>query len=98
MHHGDFMKTPLLVENHDGKPTVSWRGLCVTALLASALSVAGFLGFRFILELFLGETIDLLPGILLTATIPTGALLGKLLRTQLRSFRADSNDGKLTAN
>ena len=91
------MKIPLLVETHDGKPTVSWRGLCVTALVVSALSVVGFLGFRFTFDVFLGSTVDLLPGILLAATIPAGVVLGIQLRTQLRSVPAVSNDGQPTA-
>jgi energy-converting hydrogenase Eha subunit G len=79
------MEIPPLVETHDGKPTISWRGICATGLVVSALSVAGFLGFHFAFNVLLGSTVDLFPGILLAATIPTGAVLGIQLRTQLRN-------------
>ena len=91
------MMFPPLVATVDGKPSVSWRGIGLTGLVVSALSVFGFLGFRFAFDVILGSTIDLFPGILLAATFPTVLVLGTQLRTQLEtSPKAPHADGRLS--
>ncbi len=88
IRHGAIaMKFPPLGETVDGTQILSWRNICLTGLVVSALSVVGFLGFRFAFDVILGSTIDLFPGILLAATIPTGLVLGRQLRTQLRTVQ-----------
>jgi hypothetical protein len=76
---------PPLVVTVDGKQSVSWHGICLTGLVVSALSVLGFLGVRFALDVILGSTVSLFPGILLAATFTTVLVLGTQLRTQLRT-------------
>jgi len=72
---------PPLVVTVDGKQSVSWHGICLTGLVVSALSVLGFLGVRFALDVILGSTVSLFPGILLAATFTTVLVLGTQLRT-----------------
>lgn len=81
------MKLHPLVKTVDGTPILSWRDIDLTGLVVSALSVGGFLGFRFAFDAILGSTVDLFPGILLAAIIPTGIVLGRQLRTPLRTVQ-----------
>jgi hypothetical protein len=82
------MALPPLADIRNGIPTLSWYGICTTIVLLTALSTVGFLGFRLAFDLLLGSTIDLSPGILLAATIPTGIVLGIQLRAQLKKLKS----------
>ena len=64
-----------------GKRAISWRGVFAVALIISGLSSGGFLVARILLDLLLGSTIPLLPGLVLSATLPVGLVLGAQLRT-----------------
>jgi hypothetical protein len=77
------MNLPPLVGMRDGKRVVSLRGICATVLVVEILSAGGFLGIRFALDLLLGGTVDLLPGLLWSAIMPVGIVLGAQLRAAL---------------
>jgi hypothetical protein len=77
------MKFPPLVGIHRGKRVVSLWGIFATALVVEVLCTGGFLGARLALDLLLGGTVDLLPGLLLAATMPVGVVFGVGLRTAL---------------
>lgn len=81
------MALPPLEDIRDGIPTLSLYGICTTIVLVTALSTVGFLGFRLAFDLLFGSTIDLSPGILMAATIPTGVVLGIQLRAQLKKLK-----------
>jgi hypothetical protein len=66
-----------------GKRVVSLWGICVTGLVIEILCIGGFLAARFALDFLLGGTVDLLPGVLLAATMPVGGAMGRLLRAAL---------------
>ena len=74
------MKIPIVGIRH-GKRAISWRGVLAVALIVSGLSIGGFLVGRVLLDLLLGSTIPLLPGLVLSATLPVGVVLGAQLRT-----------------
>ena len=73
------MKIPIVGIRH-GKRAISWRGVFAVALIISSLSAGGFLVVRILLDVLLGSTIPLLPGLLLAATLPVGVVLGTQLR------------------
>jgi hypothetical protein len=77
------MNLPPLVGMRHGKRAVSLCGICATVLVLEILSMGGFLGVRFGLDLLFGGTVDVLPGLLLAATMPVGIVLGRLLRGAL---------------
>lgn len=75
------MKIPIVGIRH-GKRAISWSGVLAVALIISGLSIGGFLAGRVLLDVLLGSTIPLLPGLLLSATLPVGRFLGARLRTE----------------
>jgi hypothetical protein len=77
------MKLPPLVGMRHGKRVVSVWGICATGLVLAILSTGGFLGVRFALDLLLGGTVDLLPGLLFSGIMPVGIVLGKQVRAAL---------------
>lgn len=77
------MKIPL-VGIRRGKRTISWRGVLAVALVVSVLSISGFLVGRVLLDVLLGSTIPLFPGLVLSATLPVSVVLGAQLRTAWR--------------
>ena len=83
------MKIPIVGIRH-GKRAISWRGVLAVALIVSALSIGGFLAGRVLLDVLLGSTIPLLPGLVLSATLPVGVVLGAQLRTAWRLPRRSS--------
>ena len=74
------MKIPIVGIRH-GKRAISWRGVLAVALIVSGLSIGGFLAGRVLLDVLFGSTIPLLPGLVLSATLPVGVVLGAQLRT-----------------
>jgi hypothetical protein len=77
------MKLPPLVGMRHGKRVVSLWGICATGMVLEIVCTGSFLVGRFALDLLLGGTVDLLPGLLLAATMPVGIVLGRQLRTAL---------------
>jgi hypothetical protein len=62
---------------------VSLWGVCATGLVIEILCMGGFLGGRLALDLLFGGTVDVLPRLLLAATMPVGIALGRQLRAAL---------------
>ena len=77
------MELPPLVGMRNGNRVVSLLGICATVLVLEILSICGFFGARVCLDFFFGGTADLLPGILLAATMPVGVVLGTQVRRAL---------------
>jgi hypothetical protein len=77
------MNLPPLVGMRHGKRVVSMWGICATGLVVEILCISGFFASRFALDFLLGGTVDLLPGVLLAATMPVGGALGGMLRGAL---------------
>lgn len=74
-----IMKIPIVGVRY-GKRAIAWRGVLAVALIVSGLSIGGFLAGRVLLDVLLGSTIPLLPGLVLAATLPVGVVLGAQLR------------------
>jgi hypothetical protein len=77
------MKMPIVGIRH-GKRAISWLGVLGVTLFVSGLSIGGFLACRILLDVLLGSTISLFPGLILSATLPVGVVLGTQLRTAWR--------------